>query len=76
LHAQDRERSHIARELHDDVSQQLALIEMDVKLLGSGSGSGSGGELLERVQAVGRSVRDLSHRLPRRCCGSSGSSPR
>jgi signal transduction histidine kinase len=62
LHAQDRERSHIARELHDDVSQQLALIEMDVKLFGSGTGD-AGGELLERVQAVARSVRDLSHRL-------------
>jgi signal transduction histidine kinase len=63
LHAQDRERSHIARELHDDVSQQLALVEMDVKLLGSGGPDDAKGELLERIQTVARSVRDLSHRL-------------
>ncbi len=62
LHAQDRERSHIARELHDDVSQQLALVEMDVKLLGSANDEART-DLLERVQAVALSVRDLSHRL-------------
>jgi signal transduction histidine kinase len=61
LHAQDRERAHIARELHDDVSQQLALIEMDVTLLG-GNGDASS-DLLARVQSLGRSIRDLSHRL-------------
>jgi signal transduction histidine kinase len=61
LHAQDRERSHIARELHDDVGQQLALIEMDVKLLGGASEAAAG--LLDRVQSAARSVRELSHRL-------------
>ena len=61
LHEQDRERAHIARELHDDVSQQLALIEMDVKLLGDDEGPSA--ELLSRVQTLARSIRDLSHRL-------------
>lgn len=65
LKAQDSERSFIARELHDDIGQQLALIEMDVKLLGSGHDvdTGFAGAILERVQSVARSLRELSHRL-------------
>jgi signal transduction histidine kinase len=65
LQAQESERAHLARELHDDVSQQLALIEMDVKLLGSGGSPDSSlaAEALTRVQDVGRSIRELSHRL-------------
>jgi len=65
LHAQDAERAHIARELHDDVSQQLALIEMDLKLLGSAERPDTdlAAETVDRVQGVARSLRDLSHRL-------------
>jgi signal transduction histidine kinase len=66
LHSQETERAYIARELHDDVSQQLALIEMDVKLLGSGGNTADRGfaaEALTRVQETGRSIRELSHRL-------------
>ena len=66
IEAQESERAYIARELHDDVSQQLALIEMDVKLLGDGgqeADSSLGTDVLRRVQDAGRSVRDLSHRL-------------
>ena len=33
LNAQETERSRIARELHDDISQQLALLEIDLELL-------------------------------------------
>ena len=33
LNAQETERSRIARELHDDISQQMALLEMDLELL-------------------------------------------
>ena len=69
LRAQEAERSRIARELHDDVSQQVALLAIDLELL-----SGAGGkrrpdaehlarEALDRVQSVARSVHDLSHRL-------------
>jgi len=65
IEAQETERAHIARELHDDVGQQLALVEMDVRLL-EGSDTPHATivvELLARVQSVGRSLRDLSHRL-------------
>jgi signal transduction histidine kinase len=65
LKAQEGERAYIARELHDDVSQQLALIEMDLKLLESGQPVEAGlvAETLERVQNASDSVRELSHRL-------------
>ena len=33
LKAQETERSRIARELHDDISQQVALLEIDLELL-------------------------------------------
>ncbi len=33
LNAQDTERSRIARELHDDISQQVALLAIDLELL-------------------------------------------
>jgi signal transduction histidine kinase len=67
--AQEAERSRIARELHDDVSQQVALLAIDLGRL-----SDAGGErrpeaehlastALDRVQSVARSVHDLSHRL-------------
>jgi signal transduction histidine kinase len=69
LTAQDAERTHIARELHDDISQQIAVVsvelqtfmrmapqhEKDLKELERG--------LLDRVQEIGRSVHALSHRL-------------
>ena len=69
LNAQEAERSRIARELHDDVSQQMALLSIDLQLL-SGLGPerrSEGGRLareaLERTESIARSVHDLSHRL-------------
>ncbi|HET9363173.1 MAG TPA: ATP-binding protein, partial [Vicinamibacterales bacterium] len=66
LKAQETERSRIARELHDDISQQMALLQIDLELLG-GAVQGHAGELageaLNRAQGVARSVHDLSHRL-------------
>ena len=35
LTAQETERSRIARELHDDINQQMALLTMDLDLMGS-----------------------------------------
>ena len=69
LSAQEAERARLARELHDDISQQLALLAMDLELLmGSGPGPREEAdktvrEALERAQLVARSVHDLSHRL-------------
>jgi signal transduction histidine kinase len=66
LKAQETERSRIARELHDDISQQMALLQIDLELVG-GAVHGQAGELagvaLNRAQGVARSVHDLSHRL-------------
>src|SRR5262249_51491837 len=67
LNAQDAERSHIARELHDDISQQLALIEIDLKAVEQPAPGPARSDLLaetlSRLHDVSRSVRDLSHRL-------------
>jgi signal transduction histidine kinase len=66
LGAQDAERARIARDLHDDISQQMALLEIDLELLRSGSDGSTqaaAGEALTRVQGIARSVHDLSHRL-------------
>jgi signal transduction histidine kinase len=65
LNAQETERARIARELHDDVSQQMALLEIDLEILGrSGEvGGESLREVLHRARDVGRSVHELSHSL-------------
>jgi signal transduction histidine kinase len=66
LNAQETERSRIARELHDDISQQMALLEMDLELLAEavdGQAVDLAGEVLHRVNGIAKSVHDLSHRL-------------
>ena len=69
LHAQETERSRIARELHDDVGQQVALLAIDLELLSGLQRSPKGEvealtrEVLARTQDVAKSVHDLSHRL-------------
>jgi len=66
LIAQEEERSRIARELHDDISQQLTVLTIDLKLLGqSGQGQteAAAAEALKRAVDIGTSVHDLSHRL-------------
>jgi signal transduction histidine kinase len=66
LGAQDTERARIARELHDDISQQLALLAIDLELLGRVVADHPEpllGEALNRANAIARSVHDLSHRL-------------
>jgi signal transduction histidine kinase len=66
LNAQETERSRIARELHDDISQQVALLAIDLELLG-GAPQDQPEELaadaLNRAHGIARSVHDLSHRL-------------
>jgi signal transduction histidine kinase len=66
LSAQDSERARIARELHDDISQQVALLAIDLELLGrvaAGDSEPLLGECLNRAHVIARSVHDLSHRL-------------
>jgi signal transduction histidine kinase len=66
LNAQDTERARIARELHDDVSQQMALLEIDLELMGKaaeGRDKIALAEAAARIHGIGRSVHDLSHRL-------------
>ena len=66
LDAQEAERSRIARELHDDVSQQISLLVIDLALLrGSVQAETKSltDEACHRAEAIVKSVRDLSHRL-------------
>ena len=62
LNAQERERARIARDLHDDIGQQVALLAIDLELLKS-QGLIVPGEALNRAHDLARSVHDLSHRL-------------
>lgn len=66
LHAQDQERAHIARELHDDVSQQLARLKIDLDVLGrtlQGQEAEVVAEEARRTADIATSVHNLSHRL-------------
>jgi signal transduction histidine kinase len=66
LNAQEAERSRIARELHDDISQQMALLSIDLDLLRNSVAEEAGemaSEALTRVNRIASSVHDLSHRL-------------
>lgn len=69
LSAQEAERSRIARELHDDFGQQLALLAINLEQLNGDARvdeSDRGGlarAALDRLHNVARSMRDLSHRL-------------
>jgi signal transduction histidine kinase len=57
LTAQEAERSRIARELHDDISQQVAMLSLDIRK------SDGGARALSRLSGIAQSLRDLSHRL-------------
>jgi len=65
--AQDEERQHVARELHDDISQRLSLLEMLLHGMQDGDGNGDAlarvASALEHVQTLNTDVRQISHRL-------------
>ena len=69
LQAQETERRRIARELHDDLNQSLALIAVELDLLAQnppGPGAPLDGrvrELSGRVKQLSSAVHDLSHHL-------------
>ena len=66
LRAEDTTRAHIARELHDDVSQQLALLATDLELLRTARGAETvdlSAEAYDRVQSIALSVHGLAYRL-------------
>ena len=66
LNAQENERARIARELHDDVSQQMSLLGIDLEQL-NGAVDGNAARLtheaLDRSRQIAKSIHDLSHRL-------------
>ena len=69
LGAQDAERSRIARELHDDVSQQTALLSIDLQLLIDSDPDEPDAreelarKALHRTETIAHTVHMLSHRL-------------
>jgi len=69
INAQDEERARIARELHDDVSQRMALLEMSTDRFRQhaiGLSPDASRELLQIAEAtaqISSDIRHLSHRL-------------
>jgi len=67
--AQEDERSRVARELHDGVMQELALLSIDLDIFGAGApndpvwGEGKTKELSSRVAGICGEIHRLSHEL-------------
>ena len=69
IEAQEAERTHIARELHDDVNQRIAVLAMNLHMLRQGlspSEIGTGERIddaYEQVRNLSADIQALSHRL-------------
>jgi two-component system sensor histidine kinase UhpB len=68
LSAQEEERSRIARELHDDLAQDMALLHLSLEHLGTSADLSAEthnalGQLVEMSSQMMSSVRKLSHEL-------------
>jgi signal transduction histidine kinase len=82
LEAQEAERARIARELHDDISQRLALLSVGFEQLQRSSPDsasalrGSIDALHRQTLDIASDVQALSHELHSSSCRCSASSPR
>jgi signal transduction histidine kinase len=65
--AQEEERARIARELHDDINQQLALLAIDLQLLDQSLPGGPAHTRLEQLwkktNEISADIQGLSHQL-------------
>ena len=69
MDAQEEERKRIAREIHDDYTQRLAVVAMDLEGLAEEVGDSPVGaaqrliEVWNQISELGADLHSLSHRL-------------
>jgi signal transduction histidine kinase len=69
IHAAEEERQRLARELHDDIAQRLALLLVGLDILRQESSTNGSSidqrlqEEMEQVQELASDIHNLSHRL-------------
>jgi signal transduction histidine kinase len=59
MEAQERERSRIAKELHDDINQRLALLAVDIQLIKEDPGD-SESALAARMEILSKRIHEIS----------------